>query len=148
MKMNGAPDISISDAVALDNSVFVGTNQGLYRVTTDDWERLPFYGPPIYSCIVAAESELYVITGLDFTPKGQVHLFGESIGLDHSVEILKSPPKIFRSTDLGNTWIDISPAVGKEADGKLWMELRPQITIPTSDVQRYPISRRWRKARW
>ena len=48
MKMNGAPNISISDAVALDNTLFVGTNQGLYRVTTEDWERLSFYGPPIY----------------------------------------------------------------------------------------------------
>lgn len=123
MKLNVAPDISISDAVALDNRIFVGTNQGLYRVTTDDWERLPFHGPQFINALVTTESELYIVTGLDFTPK--VHLFGESLGLNHSVEILKSPPKIFRSTDFGNTWIDISPVIGREADGKLWMELPP-----------------------
>ena len=123
MKLNVAPDISISDAVALDNRIFVGTNQGLYRVTTDDWERLPFYGPQFINALVTTESELYIITGLDFTPKA--HLFGESFGLNQSVEILKSPPKIFRSTDLGNTWTDISPVMGKEAGGKLWMELPP-----------------------
>ena len=123
MKMNGAPDISISDAVVLNNSVFVGTNQGLYRVTTDGWDELPFYGSQFINALVTTESELYVITGLDFTQKA--NLFEESLGLDHSVEILKSPPKIFRSTDLGNTWVDISPVVGREADGKLWMELPP-----------------------
>ena len=123
MKMNGAPNISISDAVALDNSVFVGTNQGLYRVTTDGWNGLPFYGPQFINALVATETELYVITGLDFTRKA--NLFEESLGLDHSVEILKSPPKIFRSTDLDNTWADISPVFGKEVDGKLWMELPP-----------------------
>ena len=121
--MNGSPDISISDAVALDNSVFVGTNQGLYRVTTDGWNGLPFYGSQFINALVATETELYVITGLDFTRKA--NLFEESLGLDHSVEILKSPPKIFRSTDLGNTWVDISPVFGKEVDGKLWMELPP-----------------------
>ena len=37
---NSSPDISISDAVALDNAVFIGTNRGLYRITTGVWERL------------------------------------------------------------------------------------------------------------
>ncbi len=123
MKMGGAPNISISDAVTLDNSVFVGTNQGLYRVTTDGWNGLPFYGSQFINALVATETELYVITGLDFTRKA--NLFEESLGLDHSVEILKSPPKIFRSTDLDNTWVDISPVFGREVDGKLWMELPP-----------------------
>ena len=137
-----SPDISISDAIALDNKVFIGTNQGLYRVTTDDWERLPFYGPQFIHTLVATESELYVITGLDFTPKA--HLFGESIELDHSVEILKSPPKIFRSTDLGNTWIDISPVMGKNERGELWIEL--QLTDDKFRLQMFsgiPISRSW-----
>lgn len=122
MKMNGAPDdISISDAVALDNSVFIGTNRGLYRVTTDDWERLPFYGPQFINSLRATESKLYVVAGSDFTKPTTF----ENQDLDLSIEILKFPPKIFRSTDLGNTWIDISPVEGKGAGGRLWMELPP-----------------------
>ena len=54
-KKNGSPDISISDAVALDNSVFVGTNKGLYRVTTGVWERLPFYGPQFINALMATK---------------------------------------------------------------------------------------------
>ena len=122
-KRNGSPDISISDAVALDNSVFVGTNQGLYRVTTGVWERLPFYGPQFINSLVATENKLYVIAGPDFTRKA--NLFEESLKLDHSVEILKLPPKIFRSTDFGDTWVDISPVIGKNERGELWMEIPP-----------------------
>ena len=121
MKMNGAPGISISDAVALDNSVFVGTNRGLYRVTTDDWELLPFYGPQFINSLIAAESKLYVVAGPDFTKPTTF----ENQDLDMSIEILEFPPRIFRSTDLGNTWIDISPVEGKGTGGRLWMELPP-----------------------
>lgn len=120
-KRNGSPDISISDAVALDNSVFVGTNQGLYRVTTGVWERLPFYGPQFINSLIATEGKLYVVAGAYFSQK--IHLFNQVRELDRSVEILKSPPRIFRSTDLGDTWIDISPIMGKNERGKLWIEL-------------------------
>ena len=122
MKMNGAPDnISISDAVALDNVVFVGTNQGLYRVTTEDWKRLPFYGPQFINALIATESKLYVVAGPDFTKPTTF----EDQALDISTEILEFPPRIFCSTDLGNTWIDISPVEGKGTGGRLWMELPP-----------------------
>ena len=122
MKMNGKPDnISISDAVALDNVVFVGTNQGLYRVTTDDWELLPFYGPQFINALIATEGKLYAVAGPDFTKTTTF----EDQALDMSIEILKFPPRIFRSTDLGNTWIDISPVEGKGTGGRLWMELPP-----------------------
>lgn len=123
MKMNGAPDdISISDAVALDNSVFIGTNRGLYRVTTDDWERLPFYGPQFINSLKATESKLYVVAGSDFTPSAFTQTYQN---LDFSVEILKLPPRIYRSIDLGNTWVDISPVIGKNERGELWMEIPP-----------------------
>ncbi|MCY3740895.1 MAG: sigma-70 family RNA polymerase sigma factor [Candidatus Poribacteria bacterium] len=121
MKMNGKPDISVSDAVALDNSVFVGTNRGLYRVTTDDWELLPLYGPQFINALIATESKLYVVAGPDFTKPTRF----EYQDLNLSTEILEFPPRIFRSTDLGNTWIDISPVEGKGTGGRLWMELPP-----------------------
>ena len=130
---NNAPDISISDAVALNNTVFVGTNQGLYRITTGVWERLPVYGPQFINSLITAESRVYVVAGPDFTRSA--NLFAQSRSLDHSVKILKFPPRIFRSTDLGNTWVDISPVVGKGTGGRLWMELPP--TDDYSRLQMY-----------
>ena len=117
------PDISISDAVALDNAVFIGTNRGLYRVTNEVWERLPLHGPQFINTLVATEGRLYVIAGSDFTDSA--NLFEESHKLDHSVEILKFPPRIFRSTDLGDTWDDLSPIEGKGTGDRLWMTLPP-----------------------
>ena len=121
MKLNGAPDISISDAVALDNKIFVGTNHGLYRVTTDDWELLPLYGPQFINALIATEDKLYVVAGPDLTGSA---IF-EYQNLDFSVEILQFPPRIFRSTDLGDTWVDISPVEGKGTGGRLWIGVPP-----------------------
>ena len=121
-KKNVSPDISISDAVVLDNSVFVGTNNGLYRVTTGVWERLPFYGPQFINALVATGGKLYVVAGPDFTRSSFTQ---EYQNLDSSVKILKFPPRIFRSTDLGDTWVDISPVEGKGTGGRLWMEVPP-----------------------
>ncbi|MDE0401456.1 MAG: sigma-70 family RNA polymerase sigma factor [Candidatus Poribacteria bacterium] len=121
MKMNAPPNISISDAVALDDTLFVGTNQGLYRVKKNNWEILPFYGSQFINVLITTENRLYVIAGTYFSQK--IHLFNQVRELDRSVEILKSPPRIFRSTDLGETWVDISPVIGKNERAELWMEL-------------------------
>ena len=120
---NGSSDISISDAVALGNAVFVGTNRGLYRVAKGIWERLPVYGPQFVNSLIATESELYVVAGPDFTRSA--NLFEQSRILDQSIEMLKHPPRIFRSTDLGDTWVDVSPVEGLGTDNGLWMELPP-----------------------
>ena len=122
MRMNSAPDISISDAVALDNKIFIGTNRGLYRVTTDGWELLPLYGPRFINALIATENKLYVIAGPDFTRSEFTQAYQN---LDFSVKILKAPPRIYRSTDLGDTWVDISPVIGKNERGELWMEMPP-----------------------
>ena len=121
-KRNGSPDISISDAVALDNSVFVGTNQGLYRVTTGVWERLPFYGPQFINSLITTEGKLYAVAGPDFTRSAFAQAYQS---YDFSVKVLQTPPRIFRSTDLGDTWVDISPVIGKNERGELWMEIPP-----------------------
>ena len=120
---NSSPDISISDAVALDNAVFIGTNRGLYRIITGVWERLSVYGSQFINSLVATENRLYVVAGPDFSRSAD--LFEESYRLDHSVEILKFPPRVFRSTDLGDTWLDLAPIKGEGTGGRLWMELPP-----------------------
>ena len=92
-RLNESPDISISDAVALDNVVFVGTNRGLYRITSGIWERLPFHGPQFINSLTATKSKLYVIAGKDLTRHADS--FNESLRLDHSVQILTFPPAAF-----------------------------------------------------
>ena len=60
-RRNESPDISISDAAVIDNVVFVGTNRGLYRIATGNWEKLPFYGPEFINSLIVTDNKLYII---------------------------------------------------------------------------------------
>ena len=84
----GAPNFRIWDALAIDNTLFVGTSQGLFRFT-DEWEKLPIPVPHGIFSLAIAEDRLYVGT-------------------------IASPPHgphaaVFYSTDLGDFWIDVTP---------------------------------------
>ncbi|MXV72933.1 sigma-70 family RNA polymerase sigma factor [Candidatus Poribacteria bacterium] len=84
----GAPNFRIWDALAIDNTLFVGTSQGLFRFT-DNWEKLPVPTSHGIKSLATAEDRLYVGT-------------------------IASPPDgphaaVFYSTDLGDFWIDITP---------------------------------------
>ena len=76
------------DALAVDNTLFIGTSQGLFRFT-EDWKKLPVPTSHGIFSLVTAEDRLYVGT-------------------------IASPPQgphaaVFYSTDLGNSWTDITP---------------------------------------
>ena len=78
----------IWDALAIDNTLFVGTSQGLFRLT-DEWKKLPVPTSHGIFSLAVAEDKLYVGT-------------------------IASPPHgphaaVFYSTDLGDSWIDITP---------------------------------------
>ncbi len=117
-----ASGISISDSVVLDNIVFVGTNKGLYRVTAGTWEKLPlpvqrfdasggYWYTSMDECInslIATENLLYVIAGADFTKFSES--FEQSRNLGHSTQMKVALPRIFRSTDFGDSWVNISPS--------------------------------------
>ena len=84
----GNPNFRIWDALAIDNTLFVGTSQGLFRFT-DDWEKLPVPTSHGIKSLAATEDRLYVGT-------------------------IASPPHgphaaVFYSTDRGDFWIDITP---------------------------------------
>ena len=84
----GNPNFQIWDALAIDNTLFVGTSQGLFRFT-EDWEKLPIPVPHGIFSLAVAEDRLYVGT-------------------------IASPPHgphaaVFYSTDFGDSWTDITP---------------------------------------
>ena len=87
----GAPKFRIWDALAVDNSLFVGTSHGLFRLT-EDWEKLPV--PTLHGImsVAVAEDRLYVGT-IASPPRGPHGPYAA----------------VFYSTDLGDLWIDITP---------------------------------------
>ena len=87
----------IWDALAIDNTLFIGTSQGLFRLT-DDWEKLPVPTLDGIKSLAAIEDRLYVGTIL---PHGLP-----------SPELGPEPPAsttVFASTNLGDSWTDITP---------------------------------------
>ena len=93
--------------VAVENSVFAGTNSGLYRLNAQSWELLSV-GPtdkhgekPVIHALAASEHRLYVAAGGEFK-RGFGALFRS-----------KTPDDdwwtLYRSTDQGESWYPIDP---------------------------------------
>ena len=102
-------DRNILALATIENTVFVGTPEGLYRInpkhnsTTDIWEKLPLTTTQAIHSLAIGENTLYVGTGLD--------LFSSKPEEEIRKELTAGQPQweVFRSTDLGNSWTDITP---------------------------------------
>ena len=86
----------IWDALAIDNTLFIGTSQGFFRFT-DAWEKLPVPTSHGIKSLAAAEDRLYV--GTIIGPRH--HRENKEKGIPHAA--------VFSSTDLGDSWTDITP---------------------------------------
>ena len=97
---------------AIENTVFVGTNQGLYRVHSGAWEKLRIETSKAIHSLTVSENNLYVGTGFDLaelkSADGRIayagQLAAQLMGGDGS-----SAWEIFHSTDLGDSWTEITP---------------------------------------
>ena len=88
----------IWDALAIDNILFMGTSQGLFRLT-DAWEKLPVPTLDSIKSLATIEYRLYVGT---IRPHGMP-------GVPPEVPGLAPKPTVFSSNDLGDSWTDITP---------------------------------------
>ena len=99
LKIDNMPDPNffIWDALAIDNTLFVGTSQGLFQFT-DAWEKLPVPTSHGIKSLAVAGDRLYVgTTNVSQQP-----------GADRSLYA-----SVFYSTDLGDSWTDITPSTNK-----------------------------------
>ena len=94
---NGLTDKRITAATLIGNSIFVGTTQGLYRLDSGVWKQLSIDPNNAVHSLVASENNLYVATGSNFLGYASVKSKKTSLR------------KIYRSSDLGITWIEITP---------------------------------------
>ena len=93
---------------AIENTVFIGTNRGLYRIHAGTWEKLSVETTKAIQSLAVSERNLYVGTGPDFsqliTPEGRTAYLGQLTADDNS-----SSWEIFHSSDLGDSWAEITP---------------------------------------
>ena len=88
--------------VVIQDTLFVGARNGLYRFSADanNWQRVEFPAAVEILSIATAEEKIYVAA--KFSWDGQVDPDKVSRGLERGWWI-------FRSTDLGDSWDDITP---------------------------------------
>lgn len=102
-------DKKIAAVTSIENTLFATTNQGLYRLNSDRWEKLPIeprHALYTFDSLVASGNDLYVATTLDRT-----QLKSDEARQKEAKSFLSGKIKwgIFHSTDFGNSWIEITP---------------------------------------
>ena len=121
--------------VAVDNTVFVGTDTGLYRLNAETWEQLTV-GPAdkrgeklTIHALAASEHRLYVAAGWEFT---------NQIG-DQLKAIMTGDNwwSLYRSTDLGDTWYAIDPR--KKTENEKERKGRVGFKIPLPGANSKPV---------
>lgn len=105
---DGLTDKSVSAVAAIGNTIFAGTNMGLYRLNSGIWDQLPVAPSEVIHSLVASENNLYVVTGHTLFTLGLL----ESRLKDEG-QIIRghnaSSSSIFHSADLGASWTEITP---------------------------------------
>ena len=87
---------------AVGNTMFAGTNRGLYRLNSGVWEQLPVGISEAIHALEVFEKNIYVSAGPDlFTTTKTV----AEIAINDNTSL----NSIYHSTDLGTSWMDITP---------------------------------------
>ena len=92
---NGLADRRIYKLAAIGDTVFAGTDKGLYRLNSDIWEQLPIDTSQTIHALVVFEDNLYIGTG----PRVRQIRYVDDVRTD----------RVLRSKDLGASWTEITP---------------------------------------
>ncbi len=101
---NGLTNKRIYAVAAVENKVFAGTNDGLFRFNSDVWEQLPVDTPNAVHSLAVMGNNLYIVTGPDPFVSGKPEQNLHRIKRESVI-----PWKIFHTTDLGRSWTEITP---------------------------------------
>ena len=109
---NKIADSGVNAIAAVENTVFVGTNEGLYRLRSETSEKLQLDTTKAIRSLSVSGNNLYVGTGLDLnqlkTEEGRKAYFEKRMEeLTSNTNVRQW--EIFHSTTLGESWTDITP---------------------------------------
>ena len=100
---NGLTGKRVYEVAAMGDLLFAGTNQGLYRFSSSNWQQLLADTPGAVYALTVSGSDLYVGIASDV-------VFKETDKPYLSVPNYKYAPKrIFHSADFGASWTEITP---------------------------------------
>ena len=113
---------TFSGVATVGNTVFAGTDKGLYRLDSGRWERLlEDVSGSIYSLSVA-EGRLYVGTGPDFLDLEQIESEPKEV-MQMMYDDNSSLGRAFYSRDLGTSWTEITPTSARPIVGQSSLSL-------------------------
>ena len=105
---NGLTNKRIYAVAAIGDTVFAGTNEGLYRLNSDIWEQLLVDTSNAIHSLAVMENNLYVGIGPDpFI--SELSKTDRKYVMRRVTEDLASPWQILHSSDLGISWSEITP---------------------------------------
>ena len=91
-------DRKIQAIAVIENTLFVGTDKGLYRHSSGSWEQLPVAEAKNISALASAEHRLYVAVGQE------VKTHNLAINVSGTSTSINTPLSLYRSIDLGDSW--------------------------------------------
>lgn len=94
---------------AVENTVFVGTNQGLYRLHSETWEQLPIDTTKAIRSLSISGNNLYVGTGSTLSQMKSLFKTSREDLMEEFMNNTSPRWEVFHSTDLGDSWTDITP---------------------------------------
>ena len=102
----------------VENTLFAGTDSGLYRLSADTWEKLTIRPAEMSEnktaihALAVDDHRLYVAAGDEVTNQNQ-------IGMQLRSSLTGSDQwSLYRSTDQGNSWYSIDPRKRQEHEGE------------------------------
>ena len=108
---DGLIDRTVPTMAAIGDTVFAGTDSGLYRLDAGVWVRLLVDVPGSIYSLAVSEDSLYVSTGPNFRALQQIESKSGKI-VQAMYDNNSGLSRIFHSADLGGTWTGITPTDG------------------------------------